>query len=497
MSPEEYEHPPSSGYLKLSFNRTLFPKVVIPPGGPAPPIPLIEMQHIEDTRGFRQRSERIIEQVLDGTYEDVDVGHIEKTPDGRHDSVLIPPIVNGRRPVLYQVVSTGWGTGVILEAKDFFTVGPDRRDLHCIILDHFAINNANFLRGYDKMMVSVKDFIWIYDVKPTRQALDNPHGTLAKSRIPRTTTLENNSVYFFRASEFAFAPPDTMDEPVYGLVLSRVSRRERITHLRAVFEGAPEAVSLTPLLCDFPIANSKEDDFLLAKSRANVSSAMRFSEPPASMWARKRLCHLVRQFLPMHPDEAMTPFKVFLPSEEEKLWLEDRAHNFDNYYSDPPEAKKRMTRIFSVSCSALSAYNTMADDRRTHWITATVPSLDTFPIQIHCTLPNMPVEAGWTKRRSTMGRWYALCQASANAYGWSSNPLEEDIKARGRLMEEGYLLDICVRLTKAPAAANPIYENISRMQLFENIQSDSTASSILNHVFGRQLSFAPTGMSLS
>ncbi|EYB90334.1 hypothetical protein Y032_0221g2559 [Ancylostoma ceylanicum] len=279
MSSDEYEHPPSSGYLKLSFNRTLFPKTIIPPGGPAPPIPLIEMQHLEDTIGFRQRSEQVIQQVLNGTYVDVDVGHIEKTSDSKHDSVLIPPIVNGRRPVLYQVVSTGWGTGVILEAKDFFTGGPDRRNLHCIILDHFAINIANFKRGYDEMLVSVKDFVWVYDVKSTRQALDNPAGTLVESRVPRTTALENNSVYFFRAAEFAFETPDTMDEPVNGLVLSRVLRRERLTHLRAVFEGAPEAVTLTPLLCDFPLWKAKEDDFLLAKCRANVSSAMRFSEP--------------------------------------------------------------------------------------------------------------------------------------------------------------------------------------------------------------------------
>ncbi|EPB71704.1 hypothetical protein ANCCEY_09199 [Ancylostoma ceylanicum] len=115
----------------------------------------------------------------------------------------------------------------------------------------------------------------------------------------------------------------------------------------------------------------------------------------------------------------------------------------------------------------------------------------------------MPVEAGWTKRRPVV-LWVVgthsvkralvrhveplaereALEVTLDAYGWSSNPLEEDIKKRGRLMKDGYLLDICVRLTKAPAAANSIYENISRMQVFENLETDSTASAILSHVYG-------------
>ncbi|KAK6733750.1 hypothetical protein RB195_017485 [Necator americanus] len=71
---------------------------------------------------------------------DVDVGSVEETPSGRHGTVNLPPIVDRIRPVLYQAVSTGWGSGVILEAKDFFTVGPDRRDLQCIIFDQHTIN---------------------------------------------------------------------------------------------------------------------------------------------------------------------------------------------------------------------------------------------------------------------------------------------------------------------------------------------------------------------
>ncbi|EYC22336.1 hypothetical protein Y032_0017g3291 [Ancylostoma ceylanicum] len=290
MPTDVYEHPPSSGYLRLSFNRTLFPKVHLGRTIPMPPMPVIELQHLEDTIAFRDRSNDVLRRTLDGTYVDDDVADVLRVPVGVHDTVLIPPIIDGTRPVLYQVVSTGWGTGVILEAKDFFTMGPDRRDLHCIILDQHAINKANNMRGFDKTMVSVKDFVWVYDVKPTLQALRNPSTALDEARIPRTTALENNSVYFFRVSSFVFSTPDTLESPIYGLVLFKVQRRNRTTHLKIAFEGAPEAVVVTAKLCDFSLEDIQVDDFVCAITRYNASCATRFSEPPASEQARKILC---------------------------------------------------------------------------------------------------------------------------------------------------------------------------------------------------------------
>ncbi|KIH55244.1 hypothetical protein ANCDUO_14601, partial [Ancylostoma duodenale] len=219
-----------------------------------------------------------------------------KSPDGQHPTLLVPPVLKNRSPVLYQVVSTNWGTGVVLEAKDFFTVGPDRRDLHCIIPDFFGINIQTGLRGYDKSMVSVKDFVWVYDVKPTRQAMENPENTLAMSRVPRTTSLENNSVFFFRAAEFAFVTPHQQEEPIYGIVLSITKRQDQVAAFRAAFEGAPEAVTVTQFICDFPLSDVQEDDFVLADSRYNVSCSMRFSEPPVSLEARDHLCQCTRAF---------------------------------------------------------------------------------------------------------------------------------------------------------------------------------------------------------
>ncbi|KAK6760957.1 hypothetical protein RB195_022142 [Necator americanus] len=151
---------------------------------------------------------------------------VEKTPSGRHDNVTLPPTVDRIRPVLHQVVSTGWGSGVILEAKDFFNVGLDHRDLYCVILDQHAVNVVSSYRGFDKSMVSVKEYVWVYDVKPSRQALANPSAVPAQSRIPRITALEKKSTYFFKAARFVFASPDTPHELVYGLVLGLVRRSD-------------------------------------------------------------------------------------------------------------------------------------------------------------------------------------------------------------------------------------------------------------------------------
>ncbi|KIH57789.1 hypothetical protein ANCDUO_12015 [Ancylostoma duodenale] len=87
-----YEHPPLSGYLRLSY-RTLFP-VPLRHNVPASSIPLAEMQHLEDTIAFRQRSNDVLGRVLDNTYEEIDVADVPRVPDGIHDMVLIPPIID-------------------------------------------------------------------------------------------------------------------------------------------------------------------------------------------------------------------------------------------------------------------------------------------------------------------------------------------------------------------------------------------------------------------
>nr|CDJ83092.1 Integrase domain containing protein [Haemonchus contortus] len=183
-------------------------------------------QHLEDSIDIRFITADTIRSVQQGIYRDIDVDNVPLNTDDPRQSLIDPTTRNQRRPVLYQVVSTGWGTGVILEAKDFFLVGPNRRDLHCIVLDQYAINHLTGLRGFDKDKVSVKDFVWVYNLKPTRQALRKPEETFTASKYQRTTALNMNSAYFFRAESFAFVTPVTLPEPVYGIILSRKHIRE-------------------------------------------------------------------------------------------------------------------------------------------------------------------------------------------------------------------------------------------------------------------------------
>uniref|UniRef100_A0A7I4XWY3 RNA-directed DNA polymerase n=1 Tax=Haemonchus contortus TaxID=6289 RepID=A0A7I4XWY3_HAECO len=173
-----YRHLPDAGYMSLKFVRSLFPNFVLRRQPYPDPIPFIELQHLEDSIDIRFITADTIRSVQQGRYRDVDVDNVPLNTDDPRQSLIDPTTRNQRRPVLYQVVSTGWGTGVILEAKDFFLVGPDRRDLHCIVLDQYAINHLTGLRGFDKDKVSVKDFVWVYSLKPTRQALRKPEETL-------------------------------------------------------------------------------------------------------------------------------------------------------------------------------------------------------------------------------------------------------------------------------------------------------------------------------
>ncbi|RCN45064.1 hypothetical protein ANCCAN_08929 [Ancylostoma caninum] len=117
----------------------------------------------------------------------------------------------------------------------------------------------------------------------------------------------------------------------------------------------------------------------------------------------------------------------------------------------------------------------------------------------------MATEAGWEPRRpiviwgagstklsrATVGRstldWERkLLNVSLDAFAWSSRTLEKATKRFGRRRpdDDGYSLDICVRLTKAPPTANPTYEHIFRLRAFANLQGETTASKIMDRVYG-------------
>ncbi|XGW22872.1 hypothetical protein V3C99_005249 [Haemonchus contortus] len=145
-----YRHLPDAGYMSFKFVRSLFPNFALRRQPYPDPIPFIELQHLEDSIDIRFITADTIRSVQQGRCRDVDVDNVPLNTDDPRQSLIDPTTRNQRRPVLYQVVSTDWGTGVILEAKDFFLVGPNRRDLHCIALDRYAINHLTGLRGFDK-----------------------------------------------------------------------------------------------------------------------------------------------------------------------------------------------------------------------------------------------------------------------------------------------------------------------------------------------------------
>ncbi|XGW28371.1 hypothetical protein V3C99_008276 [Haemonchus contortus] len=501
---EVYRHLPDSGYLSLRFNKSLFPQIVVrtPPRLPSE-FPFIELQSLEDTIAFRERSQRVLENVLAGTYMDTDISDLPQTSSVKHPYITAPPFRKGYRPVLYQVVSTAWGTGVILEAKDFFTVGPDRRDLHCIVLDTFAVEIVRHRRGFNKSLVSVKDFVWVYDVKPTRQALKEPLKSLEESRVPRTTIVNTTSVFFFRASYFAFVRPKDHESPIYGMILNLISRHRSVVRARAAFEGCPDAVTFTSAITSFPLRRLSQYDIVSARSRVNVSSAMRFSEPPASLEAREHLALLIRRFLPMHPDEGMLPLEVFRITEEERAFFEDRLGPFNNYVNDPNSSKAKVAKICSAACSALVAVNNADDDRRSHLTDATNVWPRWFPTRIRFHIHDMPSEAGWGPGRHAVV-WVVgsnnLIQVkvvyvepdtparrldvTAEAFRWSHRALQRAFTAHGTDIGIGHTAGICVRLVKTSASSDPVYELVSRSSMFENLQTDSIGHQVINLAFG-------------
>ncbi|KIH66106.1 hypothetical protein ANCDUO_03562 [Ancylostoma duodenale] len=68
-------------------------------------------------------------------------------------------------------------------------------------------------------------------------------------------------------------------------------------------EGAPDAVTITS-------GQVFTNEILRARCRQNVSTAVRFSEPPISIEAQDTSCEMVRHFFPAHLDEGILPMEV-------------------------------------------------------------------------------------------------------------------------------------------------------------------------------------------
>ncbi|RCN37009.1 hypothetical protein ANCCAN_17103 [Ancylostoma caninum] len=174
--------------------------------------------------------------------------------------------------------------------------------------------------------------------------------------------MDTSTPYFFRVHEFVFVTPPSANKIVLGIVLS-VARRGQgtINNIRIALEGCPEPVTVSPSICQFPLEEIDNDDLVLAETRANVSCAMRFSEPPISIQAQDELVNHARRFLPAHPAESILPLRVLKPTQADMDWIADRRGAFLSYKTQPGSSRKRMAQLFSMACSALAATNVMVN----------------------------------------------------------------------------------------------------------------------------------------
>uniref|UniRef100_A0A7I4XWS9 AAA_12 domain-containing protein n=1 Tax=Haemonchus contortus TaxID=6289 RepID=A0A7I4XWS9_HAECO len=241
----------------------------------------------------------------------------------------------------------------------------------------------------------------------------------------------------------------------------------------------------------------------MATSRANVSCAMRFSEPPASPEARTALCKLTRQFLPMHPDEGLVPLRVWRLQESDHAWLADRSGPFENYRRNRDESRLRMSKVFNVACSALAAISSLEDDRLSHRLTASATRPYHYPARLNFVLQNMASEAGWVPQRPValhiLGST-TICRAKVasvevipdqralsvtiEAFIWSHRSINDALHRYGRYTGALTFVIIDVRLGRQTNRADPIYEAIAHMQTLTDLSHTSLASRIADLVYG-------------
>ncbi|RCN26178.1 hypothetical protein ANCCAN_28102 [Ancylostoma caninum] len=374
-----YAHLVTGEYLGTRFEKSLFSRKFRGVPSADSKLPIMELMRMEHAIDFRRHASNLIEEVLHRRYTPADPD-LPPAPAGVPPSLVYPPRWKQRFPVLYQVV-----------AKN--------REQYSRIRLEAAIRQGR-LMGLLSQTHSL--------------ACKDPSNSLRQSRYSRTTAMDTRTPYFFRVNEFVFVTPPSANKLVLGIVLF-ASRRGvgEVNNLKIAFEGCPEAVTVSPIICDFPLKEIEVDDFVLAEPRINVSCAMRFFEPPISRDAQSELIDLARRFLLAYPADGILPLRVSKLDREDTEWIEDRGNSFTTYTTDPRSARKRMGQLFSAACSALAANALIGDDKNTHHVMATVPSLTAFPLRLEFRLSEMTSDSGWSVQRpvdvwvehsSTVGR---------------------------------------------------------------------------------------------
>ncbi|KAK6040602.1 hypothetical protein COOONC_21893 [Cooperia oncophora] len=270
------------------------------------------------------------------------------------------------------------------------------------------------------------------------------------------------------------------------------------------FESVPDAVTVSPSVYQGTLRKFKKDEVVRAETRTNVSTAIRFSESPASVADQLILCNLIRGFIPSHPQEGLLPLKISDIKHEDREWILDRTGRFTNYSKNPRLAHVKLGPLFNVGCSALLAIEGMNDDKCTRRVTAAVPSMTAFPIRFQFDLKVLTVY-GWNANRSVL-LWIvgasAVVRVSIESSKFDStegilsirlvapvrshNTLMKMIKKFSRNAKGKVYVDACVKLTHPFISRNmPVYQIVSRNKLFSNIARNSgcRAEQVLDAVY--------------
>ncbi|VDO77872.1 unnamed protein product [Haemonchus placei] len=213
---------------------------------------------------------------------------------------------------------------------------------------------------------------------------------------------------------------------------------------------------------------------LVTTLHAAWRSAMSFNE-------RQRI-----KFKAQHDRTHLSPLSI---KEGDRVYLRDLApKRFDNFHRDPTGSKRKLGRISNAACAALAAINAAGDDRRTHLREVTLVYPLWHPIRIQFTLTDMASEAGWAPGRHVV-LWVVgspslvwakvvtlvnfsdrkLLNLTLEAFPWANTAFLRAIRQNGRDSDGSRIFDACIRLSRPNVAANPIYDLVSRLDIFAGL----------------------------
>ncbi|KAK5984146.1 hypothetical protein GCK32_022901, partial [Trichostrongylus colubriformis] len=188
---------------------------------------------------------------------------------------------------------------------------------------------------------------------------------------------------------------------------------------------------------------------------------------------------------------------------KDKAWLTDRVNDFDDYLSNTESAKRKMGKLFNVSCSTLAALATMYDDTAVRWVTLAQPPGARCPIRFDFTLDDMAQDSGWNRGRmvdfwitgaeqTTQMRVDSVLhdldtrQLSVRVTGftWNHATLTRLVSEHGRTVNDHRVIDGYVRLGKLTKSANAANEAVSRMlHIVERVEQGTIGHRILDAVY--------------